>query len=96
MYAIVEEGGKQYKLEEGKYLDIELLDAKENEKVTFDKIVMLVNGKKSVVGQPYVKSATVSGTIVKHDKPKRLLFTSKELKKATAKNKATGNNSQEL
>ena len=52
MYAIVETGGKQYKLEEGRYVDIELLDAKENDKVTFDKIVMLVNGKKSKVDQP--------------------------------------------
>ena len=46
MYAIVETGGKQYKLEEGRYVDIELLDAQADDKVTFDKIVMLVNGKK--------------------------------------------------
>ena len=49
MYAIVETGGKQYKLEEGRYVDIELLDANPNEKVTFDKVVMLVIGKKSKV-----------------------------------------------
>ena len=53
MYAIVEAGGKQYKLEEGRYVDMELLHANENDKVTFDKVVMLVNGKKSKVGQPY-------------------------------------------
>ena len=46
MYAIVETGGKQYKLEEGRYVDIELLDAQADDKVTFDKVVMLVNGKK--------------------------------------------------
>ena len=44
MYAIVETGGKQYKLEEGRYVDIELLDNNVNDKVTFDKVVMLVNG----------------------------------------------------
>ena len=49
MYAIVETGGKQYKLEEGKYTDIELLDAEADSKVVFDKVVMLVNGKKSKV-----------------------------------------------
>ena len=65
MYAIVETGGKQYKLEEGKYVDIELLDAQADDKVTFDKIVMLVNGKKSKVGRPYVASATVDGTVEK-------------------------------
>ena len=67
MYAIVETGGKQYKLEEGRYVDIELLDAKENDKVTFDKIVMLVNGKKSKVGQPYVEGALVEVSIVNND-----------------------------
>ena len=70
MYAIVETGGKQYKLEEGRYVDIELLDAQADEKITFDKVVMLVNGKKSKVGRPYVASATVDGTVVKNDKAK--------------------------
>ena len=54
MYAIVETGGKQYKLEEGRYTDIELLHAEVESKVVFDKVVMLVNGQKSKVGQPYV------------------------------------------
>jgi large subunit ribosomal protein L21 len=85
MYAIVEEGGKQYKLEEGRYLDIELLDAKENEKITFDKIVMLVNGKKSVIGQPYVKNATDNGTIVKHDKAKKIIVYKQRPKKGYRK-----------
>ena len=71
MYAVIKTGGKQYKLEEGRYVDIELLDAKENDKVTFDKIVMLVNGKKSKVGQPYVEGALVEGSIVKNDKAKK-------------------------
>jgi large subunit ribosomal protein L21 len=81
MYAIVETGGKQYKLEEGRYLDIELLDAKESEKVVFDKIVMLVNGKKSRVGQPYVAGATVEGTVVKHDKAKKIIVYKQRPKK---------------
>lgn len=85
MYAIVETGGKQYKLEEGRYLDIELLDAKENEKVTFDKIVMLVNGKKSKVGQPYVAGATVEGKVVKHDKAKKIIVYKQRPKKGYRK-----------
>ena len=40
MYAIVETGGKQYKLEEGRYVDIELVDGEENDKVVFDKVVI--------------------------------------------------------
>ena len=83
MYAIVETGGKQYKLEEGRYVDIELLEANENDKVTFDKIVMLVNGKKSKVGRPYVASATVDGTVVKNDKARKVIVYKQRPKKGT-------------
>ncbi len=85
MYAIVETGGKQYKFEEGRYVDIELLDAKENDKVTFDKIVMLVNGKKSKVGQPYVEGAVVEGSIVKNDKAKKIIVFKQRPKKGYRK-----------
>ena len=83
MYAIVETGGKQYKLEEGRYVDIELLDAQADEKVTFDKVVMLVNGKKSKVGRPYVASATVDGTVVKNDKAKKIIVYKQRPKNGT-------------
>ena len=82
---IVETGGKQYKLEEGKYTDIELLDAEADSKVVFDKVVMLVNGKKSKVGQPYVENATVDGTIVKHDKAKKVIVYKQRPKKGYRK-----------
>ena len=81
MYAIVETGGKQYKLEEGRYVDIELLDAQADEKVTFDKIVMLVNGKKSKVGQPYVEKASVEGTVIKTDRAKKIIVYKQRPKK---------------
>ena len=55
MYAIVETGGKQYQVEEGRYVDVELLGEEADAKVVFDKVVMIVNGKKSKVGQPYVE-----------------------------------------
>ena len=45
MYAIVETGGKQYQVEEGRYVDIELLNQEADSKVVFDNIVMIVNGK---------------------------------------------------
>ncbi len=85
MYAIVETGGKQYPVEEGRYVDIELLDAENDAKVTFDKIVMLVNGKKSKVGQPYVTGASVEGTVVKHDKAKKIIVFKQRPKKGYRK-----------
>lgn len=85
MYAIVETGGKQYKLEEGRYTDIELLEAEVDSKVVFDKIVMLVNGKKSKVGQPYVENATVDATVMKHDKDKKVIVYKQRPKKGYRK-----------
>ena len=85
MYAIVETGGKQYPVEEGRYIDLELLDAEKDSKVTFDKIVMLVNGKKSKVGQPYVAGASVEGTVVKHDKAKKIIVFKQRPKKGYRK-----------
>ena len=85
MYAIVETCGKQYKLEEGRYVDFELLEGNVNDKITFDKILMLVNGKKSKVGTPYVESATVDGTILKHDKAKKIVVFKQRPKKGYRK-----------
>lgn len=85
MFAIVETGGKQYQVEEGRYLDVELLDGEANAKVVFDKVVMIVNGKKSKVGQPYVAGASAEGTIVKHDKAKKVIVYKQRPKKGYRK-----------
>ena len=81
MFAIVETGGKQYQVEEGKYLDVELLEGEKDSKIVFDKVVMIVNGKKSKVGQPYVSGASAEGTIVKHDKAKKVIVYKQRPKK---------------
>lgn len=85
MFAIVETGGKQYQVEEGRYLDVELLDGEKDSKVVFDKVVMIVNGKKSKVGQPYVAGASAEGTIVKHDKEKKIIVYKQRPKKGYRK-----------
>ena len=85
MYAIVETGGKQYPMTEGRYIDIELLEDAKDSKVVFDKVVMLVNGKKSKVGQPYVEKATVEGTIVEHDRAKKVIVYKQRPKKGYRK-----------
>ena len=85
MYAIVETGGKQYQVEEGRYLDVELLGEEKDAKIVFDKVVMIVNGKKSKVGQPYVAGASAEGTIVKHDKEKKIIVYKQRPKKGYRK-----------
>ena len=85
MYAIVETGGKQYQVEEGRYVDVELLDGEKDAKIVFDKVVMVVNGKKSKVGQPYVNGASAEGKIMLHDKSKKVIVYKQRPKKGYRK-----------
>lgn len=69
MKAVIETGGKQYYVEKGTVLYIEKLDNESGSDVKFDK-VLVANGK---VGHPYVEGATVTGTVVKHGKTKKII-----------------------
>ena len=63
MYAVIQTGGKQYKVAEGDFLKIEKLDAEEGAEVTFDS-VLLVNGDAGLkVGTPNLDGATVTATV---------------------------------
>ena len=69
MKAVIETGGKQYLVEEGKVLYIEKLDALAGSEITFDKVLMA----DGVLGQPYVKGASVTALVEKHGKAKKVL-----------------------
>lgn len=85
MLAIVETGGKQYQVTEGRYVDVELLDNNANDKVVFDKVVMIVDGDNSKVGQPYVAGATVNATVLDHGKAKKIIVYKMRRKKGYRK-----------
>ena len=72
MYAIIETGGKQYKVQSGDVLFIEKLDAAEESTVTFDKVVAVHNDKELKLGAPYVKGATVEAKVLKNGKGKKI------------------------
>ena len=72
MYAIIVTGGKQYKVEEGKAIFVEKLDAKQGDKVTFDKVI-LVSGDDTKIGTPFVDGAAVEGTVEKQGKEKKVV-----------------------
>ncbi|MCI8991365.1 MAG: 50S ribosomal protein L21 [Eubacterium sp.] len=72
MYAIIATGGKQYKVSEGDIITIEKLGVEEGETVTFDNI-LAVNGEKLVVGNPTVNGATVTASVVKNGKSKKVV-----------------------
>ena len=72
MYAIIATGGKQYKVSEGDVIRIEKLDAEAGETVTFDQ-VLAVSGDKLKVGCPTVEGASVSATVEKQGKAKKVI-----------------------
>mgnify|MGYP000759437275 CR=1 FL=1 len=81
MYAIIETGGKQYKVQDGDVLFVEKLDAEEQASVTFDKVVAVHNDKELVTGTPYVEGATVQASVLKNGKGKKItVFTYKPKK----------------
>lgn len=63
MYAIIETGGKQYRVEQGDIIDVELLDAQEGDKVKFDAL-FVHDGGKPKVGAPFVHGLMVHGEVV--------------------------------
>lgn len=64
MYAIIATGGKQYKVEEGRFIDIELLPHNSEGNVTFDNVLLVVDGDKISVGAPLLSGATVGGKVL--------------------------------
>ena len=86
MYAIIETGGKQYKVEAGDVLFIEKLDVEADSEVTFDKVIAVGAEDGIKVGAPYVDGATVSAKAIKNGKGKKVVvFTYKPKKNAKRK-----------
>ena len=72
MFAIIQTGGKQYKVNVGDVLFIEKLDVNEGETVTFDCVKALSNGETLKVGTPNVEGATVTANVLKNGKAKKI------------------------
>ena len=64
MYAIIATGGKQYKVEEGRFVDVELLPQNQDESVTFDRVLLVADGDKVSLGAPVVDGAVVTGKVL--------------------------------
>ncbi|TLG76627.1 50S ribosomal protein L21 [Culicoidibacter larvae] len=80
MYAVIETGGKQYKVAAGDVVYVEKIDADVDSVITFDQ-VLLVGGEKVAVGTPLVKGATVTARIEKQGKQKKLTIFKYKAKK---------------
>ena len=72
VFAIIETGGKQFKVNEGDIIFVEKLDVNEGETVTFDKVMALSTGDDFKVGTPIVEGAKVEANVVKNGKAKKI------------------------
>ena len=73
MYAVIETGGKQVRVSEGKVIYVEKLDVNAGENFTFDKVLM-IGGESLQIGNPYVDGVTVDATVEKHGKQKKIII----------------------
>ncbi|MGI6268278.1 MAG: 50S ribosomal protein L21 [Acutalibacteraceae bacterium] len=86
MYAIIETGGKQYKVSAGDTIYVEKLDVEENATITFDKVIAVSSDDGIKVGDPYVKGAKVAAKALKNGKGKKItVFTYKPKKDSKRK-----------
>jgi large subunit ribosomal protein L21 len=84
-YAIIETGGKQLKVEPGRFYDIELLHNEPDEKITIDSVLFVQHDGEVSIGQPLVSGATVEGTVMRHFRGRKVLVYKMKPKKKTRK-----------
>ena len=72
MYAIIETGGKQYKVQEGDVLSVEKLDVQVGETITFDRVLGVSKEDVFIAGTPFVEGAVVSATVDRNGKGKKI------------------------
>src|SRR5262249_9631406 len=85
MYAIVEASGRQYQLEAGRFVDIDLVGCEPGDAYVFERVLMIVNGKDSQLGSPLLEGAKVNGRVLSHGKGRKIIVYKQRPKKGTRK-----------
>jgi large subunit ribosomal protein L21 len=73
MYAVIETGGKQYRVEVGTELEIELLEAGPGEAIAFERVLLVADGAAASIGRPVVANATVSAEVLRRDRGEKTI-----------------------
>ena len=81
MYAIINISGKQYKATSGSRLRVPKQDGKTGTSLIFDKVLLINDGKNTEIGNPVLKGASVTGTIIEHGRNKKILVYKKKRRK---------------
>ena len=83
LYAIAETSGQQFWFEVDKYYDIDRLNAKEKDKITLDKILLIKDKDNVSIGKPYIKNAKIELEVVSHKRDKKIIVYKMRPKKKT-------------
>lgn len=81
MYAIIETGGKQYRVEEGKSVRVEKLPAEKGEEVVFDRVLLYSDGRETEVGSPYLDRCRVKGKVTAQGRGRKIVVFKYKAKK---------------
>ena len=73
MYAVIETGGKQYRVEVGTELEVELLDVQPGQAITLDRVLLVADGDESAIGRPLVADAAVSAEVLRQTRGEKLI-----------------------
>jgi large subunit ribosomal protein L21 len=73
MYAVIETGGKQYRVEVGTELEVELLEAEPGDNITLDRVLLVADGDESTIGRPVVADAAVEAEVVRRERGDKVI-----------------------
>jgi large subunit ribosomal protein L21 len=73
MYAVIETGGKQYHVEVGTQLEVELLEVEPGQEIMLERILLVADGDEAAIGRPVVEGATVSATVLRNDRADKVI-----------------------
>jgi large subunit ribosomal protein L21 len=73
MYAVIETGGKQYRVEVGTELEVELLDVEPGQSISLERVLLVADGSEATVGQPVVADAAVKAEVVGRDRADKVI-----------------------
>jgi large subunit ribosomal protein L21 len=78
MYAVIQTGGKQYRVAEGEVIRVESIEKNPKETVVFDRVLLIENNGDLKIGNPVIKDATVVAEVICHDRRKKVLIFKKK------------------
>lgn len=81
MFAVIKTGGKQYRVQEGDILEVEKLDRGEKQEIVFNEVLLVENGKETLIGTPYVESVWVKAMALDEFKDAKVIVFKKKRRK---------------